>query len=142
MTICAPHESYDAIIEWHTRLTIAGHVVLLPPIHKDEWDEEKINLSDALQLIKIELSDALFVLDIGAKVVKRMVFQIKKAQEMGKKIYFLSKEYPDWKPDEYQYAIKTKEEYKKPNLSLIIEQTKKLQETIEEVYKMNKDLIG
>jgi hypothetical protein len=136
--LCASHYQYEEIIEWHSRLTMDGYVVLSPALHREEWTEEKMNESDVIQIFKISLCDDIFVLDPGGKIDKRLVYQIKKAQELGKRVLFLSKEYPNWK-GEYLYATKPKLQ---PSIKNIKEISGELNSMISEFSDKLKEING
>ena len=82
MKLCQQHD-----------LTLQGHIVLAPCVfhHNDEEElttEEKIRL-DNLHKQKINMSDAIFVVNVNEYIGESTYGEIDWAQKMNKQIFFL-----------------------------------------------------
>ena len=93
ITICGSTKFKDEIQKVAYDLTLQGHIVLAPCVyhHADEVDltaEEKIRL-DNLHKQKINMSDAIFVVNVNGYIGESTYGEIDWAERMDKKIYFL-----------------------------------------------------
>ena len=93
ITICGSTKFKDEIMQAAHDLTLQGHIVLAPCIyhHADEEElsaEEKIRL-DNLHKQKINMSDAIFVVNVNNYIGESTYGEIDWAERMDKKIYFL-----------------------------------------------------
>jgi hypothetical protein len=88
--------------EWNARLTMQGNVVLSVAIVStgDKVDPGGKVLLDYVHMKKIEMSDEIFVLDVGGYIGESTAKEIKLATALGKVIRYLSKEYPEWTEDD------------------------------------------
>ena len=89
ITICGSCKFRKFMIEAYKKLSNLGHIVLLPAIgcaaHDETW---YLNL----HFKKIEMSDAIFVVDVNGYVGESTISEINKAMECGKIIYRYSNE--------------------------------------------------
>ena len=93
ITICGSTKFKDQILEAAKTLTLDNHIVLAPFIFHHADDEEltqeaKIRL-DNLHKEKINMSDAIFVVNVGGYIGESTYSEIDWAQRMKKEVYFL-----------------------------------------------------
>ena len=93
ITICGSTKFKDEILEAAKTLTMDNHIVLAPFIfhHTDNEEitqEAKIRL-DNLHKQKINMSDAIFVVNVGGYIGESTYSEIDWAQRMKKEVYFL-----------------------------------------------------
>lgn len=93
ITICGSTKFKDQIEKTAHDLTLQGHIVLAPCVyhHADEEElsaEDKIRL-DNLHKLKINMSDAIFVVNVDQYIGESTYGEIDWADRMGKKIFFL-----------------------------------------------------
>lgn len=93
ITVCGSTRFKDEIMKVARDLTLAGHIVLAPFVfhHAEEVDltvEQKIAL-DNLHKEKINMSDAIFVVNVDGYVGESTFGEIDWASRMKKEIYFL-----------------------------------------------------
>ena len=93
ITICGSSKFKNEILEAAKTLTMDNHIVLSPFIFHHADDEEltqetKIRL-DNLHKEKINMSDAIFVVNVGGYIGESTYSEIDWAQRMKKEVYFL-----------------------------------------------------
>ena len=93
IAICGSSRFKNEILEMAKNLTLDNHIVLTPAIfeHSDEQSlnaEQKIRL-DNLQKEKINMSDAIFVVNVDGYIGESTYGEIDWAQRMKKEVYFL-----------------------------------------------------
>jgi len=93
ITICGSSKFKDEIFKMAKELTLQNHIVLTPFVfhHADEDElttEQKICL-DNLHKEKINMSDAIFVVNVDGYIGESTYGEIDWAQRMKKEIYFL-----------------------------------------------------
>lgn len=93
VTICGSTKFKDEILKAARELTLQGHIVLMPAIfeHADNEEltpEDKVRL-DNLHREKINMSDAIFVVNKDGYIGESTFGEIDWADRMKKKIYFL-----------------------------------------------------
>lgn len=93
VTICGSSKFKDEIMKTARDLTLQGHIVLTPAIfeHADNEEltpEDKVRL-DNLHREKINMSDAIFVINKDQYIGESTFGEIDWADRMQKKIYFL-----------------------------------------------------
>ncbi len=92
VTLCGSMRFSDKIAEVAERLELEnGHVVLTPVLHVLD---KPITASDAdllgeLHLAKIDISDAIYVVNVGGYVGEAVTKEIEYAQKRGKEIIYL-----------------------------------------------------
>lgn len=99
ITICGSTRFKDEIVEAAKNLTMDNHIVLAPCIfhHADDMEltaEQKIRL-DNLHKEKINMSDAIFVVNKDGYIGESTYGEIDWAQRMKKEIYFLENPNPE-----------------------------------------------
>jgi hypothetical protein len=108
ITLCGSTKFKTAFEEWNVRLTLSGAVVLsiVIPTHAYglTWSEDEKKTFDAMHLAKIDLSDEVFVLDVGGYVGESTSREIKHANDHGKPVRYLSREVPNWQEHDSVYA--------------------------------------
>ncbi len=115
ITICGSTRFKDEINKVAHDLTLQNHIVLMPCIfhHADKEElttEEKIRL-DNLHKEKINMSDAIFVVNVDGYIGESTYGEIDWANRMKKQIFFLVEpSKPEEKSDEIPTEeVKTKE---------------------------------
>ena len=103
ITICGSSKFKNEILEAAKTLTMDNHIVLSPFIFHHADDEEltqetKIRL-DNLHKEKINMSDAIFVVNVGGYIGESTYSEIDWAQRMKKEVYFLVDPAPTPKED-------------------------------------------
>ena len=93
ITLCGSTRFKDEILATARQLTLDNHIVLAPFVfcHADEEEltqEMKIQL-DNLHKQKINMSDAVFVVNVNGYIGASTYGEIDWAQRMKKEIYFL-----------------------------------------------------
>jgi len=93
ITICGSTKFKNEIEKTAHDLTLQGHIVLAPCVyhHADEEEltaEEKIRL-DNLHKQKINMSDAIFVVNVNQYIGESTYGEIDWAEKMKKEVYFL-----------------------------------------------------
>lgn len=94
ITICGSTRFKETMMKVAEDLTMMGHIVLMPNVfhHSDKVelsDEEKIRL-DNLHREKINMSDAIFVVNVDNYIGKSTYGEIDWAGRMKKEIIFLN----------------------------------------------------
>ena len=113
VTICGSTKFKDEILKAARELTLQGHIVLMPAIfeHTDNEEltpEDKVRL-DNLHRQKINMSDAIFVVNKDQYIGESTFGEIDWADRMQKKIYFLE-EIPGATTKEGEEKIKEEKE--------------------------------
>lgn len=93
ITICGSTRFKDQILDTARDLTLMGHIVLAPCVfhHAEETElttEEKIRL-DNLHKEKINMSDAIFVVNVDGYIGESTYGEIDWATRMKKQVFFL-----------------------------------------------------
>ena len=93
VTICGSSKFKTEILEAARNLTLQGHIVLAPAVFEHEDDieltpEDKIRL-DNIHREKINMSDAIFVVNKDQYIGESTFGEIDWADRMKKQIYFL-----------------------------------------------------
>ena len=93
ITICGSTRFKDQILNTARDLTLMGHIVLAPCVfhHAEDTElttEEKIRL-DNLHKEKINMSDAIFVVNVDGYIGESTYGEIDWATRMKKQIFFL-----------------------------------------------------
>lgn len=98
IVLCGSTKFIKAFAEWNARLTVKGNLVYSVAIvttGSRVSDGHKV-LLDYVHMKKIEASDVVFVIDVGGYIGESTAKEIKLAEALGKKILYLSQEYPEW----------------------------------------------
>lgn len=93
ITICGSTRFKDQILDTARDLTLMGHIVLAPCVfhHAEDTElttEEKIRL-DNLHKEKINMSDAIFVVNVDGYIGESTYGEIDWATRMKKQVFFL-----------------------------------------------------
>ena len=108
VTLCGSTKFKVAFEEWNVRLTMQEAVVLsiVIPSHSYglSWSAEQKEMLDKMHLAKIDLSDEVFVLDVGGYVGESTAREIAHAKATGKTVRYLSVEQPGWAETDAIYA--------------------------------------
>lgn len=91
--ICGSTRFDDEMTEANLRLTLAGAIVVAPAVFQHQGDvitDEQKQLLDELHLAKIDLADAIFVVDPNGYIGESTRREIKYAQSTGKAVFRLS----------------------------------------------------
>jgi dienelactone hydrolase len=92
VTICGSTRFRAEIAEANRVLTLAGHIVLAPAVFAHDGDEitdgQKVAL-DRLHFQKIDMSDAIYVVNVGGYIGESTRREIEYAQQQNKMIRFL-----------------------------------------------------
>lgn len=92
VTICGSVRFWDKIQEMLERLELEnGYVVIgvTPHIGEQELTKQEKDLLGELHRVKIDLSDAIFVVNVGGYIGESVKSEIEYAKEKGKEIIFL-----------------------------------------------------
>lgn len=105
ITICGSSRFKDEIFKMAKELTLQNHIILTPFIfhHADEEEltaEQKIRL-DNLHKEKINMSDAIFVVNKDGYIGESTYGEIDWAQRMKKEVYFLVNPNPEADGEEH-----------------------------------------
>ncbi|MBD7937545.1 hypothetical protein H9655_10970 [Cytobacillus sp. Sa5YUA1] len=94
ITLCGSTKFKQQFIHTEGALTYNGHIVLSLGFfeHSDRiyLSDEKLNMLQELHLRKIDLSDAIYVIDEGAYIGESTRKEIQYAKSKGKDIYYYS----------------------------------------------------
>lgn len=108
ITLCGSTKFKAAFEEWNVKLTMQEAVVLsiVIPSHSYglAWSTEEKQMLDKMHLAKIDLSDEIFVLDVGGYIGESTAREIAHAKAAGKAVRYLSAEQPEWKEADAVYA--------------------------------------
>jgi len=93
ITLCGSTKFKDLFFAVARELTLAGNIVLMPMVfhHADNdelTEEQKIRL-DNLHKLKINMSDAIYVINYGGYIGKSTYGEIDWASKLNKQIFFL-----------------------------------------------------
>jgi len=100
ITLCGSTRFKRTFADWNLRLTLAGHIVYSVAIcgHAEGVNHSRSEKSrlDAVHMLKILNSDAIFVLDVGGYIGESTEREIAFAELLKKPVYHLSETCPDW----------------------------------------------
>lgn len=93
ITLCGSTKFKELFFAVAKELTLAGNIVLMPMVfhHTDNdelTEEQKIRL-DNLHKLKINMSDAIYVINYGGYIGKSTYGEIDWASKLNKQIFFL-----------------------------------------------------
>lgn len=87
ITICGSYKFKETMRSAYRQLTDKGYIVLFPAMGCEEHDKEWYL---KLHFEKIEMSDAVFIVDVNNYIGESTSLEIKKARECEKKIFYYS----------------------------------------------------
>lgn len=108
ITLCGSTRFKTAFREWEARLEIEEPAVVLSvamwsPTAKVMPTPAQNELLDAIHLRKIDLSDEIFVLDVGGYIGQATRREIEYATSKGKRVRKLSEEHLGWADNDAKY---------------------------------------
>lgn len=108
ITLCGSTRFKTAFREWEARLEIEEPAVVLSvamwsPTAKVMPTPAQNELLDAIHLRKIDLSDEIFVLDVGGYIGQATRREMEYAASKGKRVRKLSEEHPGWTDNDAKY---------------------------------------
>lgn len=92
VTLCGSIRFWDKMQEMHERLELENEYVVIglaPHVMNRDFTEHEEDLLDELHKIKIDLSDAIFVINVDGYIGKSTKSEIEYAKEKGKEIMYL-----------------------------------------------------
>ena len=92
VTLCGSLKFFDKIQEMSERLELENEYVVIgvvPHVLNRDLTEDEKNLLGVLHRTKIDLSDAIFVVNVGGYIGESVKSEIAYAKEMGKEINYL-----------------------------------------------------
>ena len=113
ITLCGSTKFKDLFFAVAKELTLAGNIVLMPMVfhHADSdelTEEQKIRL-DNLHKLKINMSDAIYVINYGGYIGKSTFGEIDWASKLNKQIFFLESTEPIPTEENVENEEETKE---------------------------------
>ena len=92
ITLCGSIKFKDEFIKVQEKLTSDGNIVLTPnffnSIKKEDIDEETKKMLDEMHKQKIDMSDEIYVINVGGYIGESTKSEIEYAKRKGKKISF------------------------------------------------------
>lgn len=93
ITLCGSIKFKDEFMKVQEKLTLDGNIVLTPNffnnIKKEEIDLETKKMLDGMHKQKIDMSDEIYVINVGGYIGESTKSEIKYAKERGKRISYL-----------------------------------------------------
>ena len=93
ITLCGSIKFKDEFMKVQEKLTLDGNIVLTPNffngIKKDEIDEKTKKMLDEMHKQKIDMSDEIYVINVGGYIGESTKNEIEYAKAKGKKIFYL-----------------------------------------------------
>ena len=92
ITLCGSIKFKDEFIKIQEKLTLDGNIVLTPnffnSVKKDDIDEKTKKMLDEMHKQKIDMSDEIYVINVGGYIGESTKSEIEYAKRKGKKISF------------------------------------------------------
>ena len=93
ITLCGSIKFKDEFIKVQEKLTIEGNIIFTPNffsnIKKEDIDEETKKMLDGMHRQKIDMSDEIYVINLGGYIGESTKAEIEYAKAKGKKISYL-----------------------------------------------------
>ena len=93
ITLCGSIKFKDEFMKVQEKLTLDGNIVLTPNffnnIKKEDIDKKTKKMLDEMHKQKIDISDEIYVINVGGYIGESTKNEIKYAKEKGKKIFYL-----------------------------------------------------
>ena len=93
ITLCGSIKFKDEFMKVQERLTLDGNIVLTPNffnnIKKEDIDEKTKKMLDEMDKQKIDMSNGIYVINLGGYIGESTKSEIEYAKRKGKKIYYL-----------------------------------------------------
>ncbi len=92
ITVCGSLKFQKEMMEIAEKMELAGNVVITPIYstrnHKDDYTNEEFAMLDAMHKKKIELSEAILVVNVGGYIGSGTSNEIEFAKSLGKEIIY------------------------------------------------------
>lgn len=93
ITLCGSTKFKDEFIKAQKELTLKGYIVISPCLFAHSGDEDALNndireMLDDMHKRKIDMSDAIMVIDVGDYIGESTKKEIEYAKSQGKFVYF------------------------------------------------------
>lgn len=99
ITLCGSTRFMDIFHKVEHDLTLKGYIVLSVEVFEkmtgEEISKEQIDLLNDIHRKKIDISDAIFVIDMHGYIGEATKAEIEYAESLGKEIYYFSKLYTE-----------------------------------------------
>ena len=93
IALCGSIKFKDEFMRVQEKLTLDGNIVLIPNffnnIKKEDIDEKTKKMLDEMHKQKIDMSDEIYVINVGGYIGESTKNEIEYAKEEGKKIDYL-----------------------------------------------------
>lgn len=93
ITLCGSIKFKNEFIKVQERLTLEGNIVFTPNffnnIKKEEINEKTKNMLDEMHRQKIDMSDEIYVINLGGYIGESTKSEVEYAKSKGKKISYL-----------------------------------------------------
>ena len=93
ITLCGSIKFKDEFVKVQEKLTLDGNIVLTPNffynIKKEDIDEKTKKMLDEMHKQKIDMSDEIYVINVGGYIGESTKNEIEYAKEKGKRISYL-----------------------------------------------------
>ena len=97
ITVCGSLKFQDEQMRQAERLELEGNAVISviyppPNFHKDNYTDADVEMLDKMHKVKIDISDAIFVVNVGGYVGSSTKSEIEYAKKLGKEIMWLEEQ--------------------------------------------------
>ena len=93
ITLCGSIKFKDEFMKVQEKLTLDGNIVLTPNffkiIKKEDIDEKTKKMLDEMHKQNIDMSDEIYVINVGGYIGESTKLEIEYAKEKGKRISYL-----------------------------------------------------
>ena len=93
ITLCGSIKYKDEFLKTQEKLTLDGNIVLIPnffkSIKKEDIDEQTKTMLDEMHRQKIDLSDAIFVINVDGYIGESTKNEIEYAKSKKKEVFYL-----------------------------------------------------
>lgn len=93
ITLCGSIKFKDEFIKVYEKYTLGGNIVLTPNffnnMKKENIDKKTKQMLDGMHKQKIDMSDEIYVINVGGYIGESTKLEIKYAEAKGKKISYL-----------------------------------------------------
>ena len=94
ITLCGSTRFKDAFLEAQKRLTLEGYIVISVGLFghsgdKEVWSEGIKEMLDDMHKRKIDMADAIYVINVGGYIGSSTQSEIDYAHRNGKEVYYL-----------------------------------------------------
>jgi hypothetical protein len=97
ITLCGSTRFKEQFLEAQKRLTLAGNIVISVGLFghsgdKEVWTEGTKEMLDDMHKRKIDMADAIYVINVGGYIGESTRSEIEYAREQGKRVLYLENE--------------------------------------------------